>query len=193
MNEHLCKSLQQHYPSDEGVPCIFGRVMHGDEEDARQSGGFAAPQQQPVCGLTAGRGSSLPVKQVLSASRAANTAAWPSSGARILGRAPTAVKGHGHRPKEDQEEEKEEEEEAAAAEGDRCCSFPHPPVIREERTPKNQVNNDRKKELRRRRRRRQCSITRTLVCVCRRVSAFPRTPATWTHTDDWLTDRGSFC
>ncbi len=75
--------------------------------------------------MTAGSSSTLPVKQVLSANRAANTAARPSSGARILGRAPTTVKGHGDRPKEDQEEEEEEEEDeeeeaAAAAEGNRC-------------------------------------------------------------------------
>lgn len=51
--------------------------------------------------------SSLPVKQVLSANRAANTAAWPSSGARILARAPTTDGGHRDRLKEVQEEEEE--------------------------------------------------------------------------------------
>ena len=55
--------------------------------------------------------SSLPVKQVLSASRAANTAAWPSSGAHI-----PADRGHGDLPREEQEEE----EEGAAAEESRC-------------------------------------------------------------------------
>lgn len=57
--------------------------------------------------------SSLPVKQVLSANRAANTATWPSSGARILARAPTTDGGHGDRLKEEQEEEEK------AAEGSR--------------------------------------------------------------------------
>lgn len=83
---------------------------------------------------------------MLSANRAANTAAWPSSGARILATAPTTDRGHGDRLKEAQEEE---EEEAAAAEGSRCCSFPHPPVLREERTQKNEINNDNSQEIKR--------------------------------------------
>lgn len=102
-----------------------------------------------ICSLTApacvwraaGGCGSLPVKQVLSANRAANTAACPSSGARILARAPTIDGGHGDRRKEAQEEEEE-----AAAEGSRCCSFPHPPVLREERTPKSEINDDNSQE-----------------------------------------------
>lgn len=60
-----------------------------------------------------------PVKQVLSANRAANTAAWPSSGAHILGRAPTTVRAHRDRP--NKEQEREEEDEAAAAAESSCC------------------------------------------------------------------------
>lgn len=65
--------------------------------------------------LAAGSSSSLPVRQLLSANRAANTAAWSSSGTRILGTAPTADRGHGDLPTEEQEEEEE-----AAAEESRC-------------------------------------------------------------------------
>lgn len=61
--------------------------------------------------------------------RAANTVAWPSSGARILGSAPTTDGGNGDRPEEEEEVVVEEEEEAEA-EGSRCCSFPHPLALR---------------------------------------------------------------
>lgn len=74
------------------------------------------------------RKSSLPVRPVVSANNAANTAAWPSSGARILGRAPTADSGHGDRAREEQQEDAEEEE------GSHRWSFLHPLVLREART-----------------------------------------------------------
>lgn len=91
----------------------------------------------PACAWVTARSSiSLPVKQVLSANRAANTAAWPSSGVRILARALTTDKGHRGRLQEEQEEEAEE----AATEGSRCWSFPHSPVLREERTQNDEIS-----------------------------------------------------
>lgn len=72
---------------------------------------------------------------------AANTAARPSSGARILGTAPPAERRQGDRAKKEQREfEEEEEEEEAAAEGSLCLSFPHSLKHREERTPKKNTN-----------------------------------------------------
>lgn len=65
--------------------------------------------------MTVSSSSSSPVKQVLSANRAANTAAWPSSGARILDTAPTTDRGHGDRMKEEQEEDAAEEAEVVGA------------------------------------------------------------------------------
>lgn len=83
--------------------------------------GFRADAQQPCRPFAASQqqvsGSLLPVRQVLSAKRAANTPAWPSSGARILARAPTTDGVHGGRP---EEEEKEEEEKEEVVEGSRC-------------------------------------------------------------------------
>lgn len=55
--------------------------------------------------MAAGSSGSLPVKQVLSANRAANTAAWSSSGAHILGGAPTTDGGPRDQAREEQEEE----------------------------------------------------------------------------------------
>lgn len=88
-------------------------------------------QKRDFCGvnaacvlMTAGSSSSSPVKQVLSANRAANTAAWPSSGARILDTAPTTDRGHGDRLKEEQEEDAAAEAEAEVVGAD------HSPIPR---------------------------------------------------------------
>ena len=115
--------------------------------------------------LWAPSSSILPVKQVLRASRAANTAAWPSSGGRILAKALATDSGYRCRKQEELGEGRGE-----GGDRGRGIGADHSP------TP-------------------WCSGRRGVCLTGQDQTAFGSTvstiqclPATWMHTNDWPMD-----